>query len=140
MTACLCVAVLEIRKGVSPDWKAVADHLLSISLAELTRFVGNEDCDSPADERTVWGLMHQSFESVQEGWDGARADMSRMDGLSCDMLIAAEQTCGDPPEGTQAIAHFDLFGLAAIAGFLQESPLCTTCGWDPNGAVEEQLL
>ena len=135
MGADLMVTAVEIPHGREPDWGAANRHLEGLSDREVVEVVllveHGEDLDediTPTENAEQYGVtvasarerLDTALTECEEGWCGGRRGMTLLSLVANAVLVAADQTWGDPVPEIDHLVMFVESGMAKAAGFLTE--------------------
>ena len=124
-------AVLEIPKGIEPNWEAAREHVKSLTEIQLAGVISElndlgadvEDEDEFEEIKKDYDLekfrkeVLEAVEFCDWMWDG-NASGTRLYLRNCAVLICGGSSWGDPVDGVREMSLFDLSGAAKAAGFL----------------------
>jgi hypothetical protein len=126
MGADLIVGAVEMPKGKTPDWAAARAMCAQLTDAEAVVAVlsagygewSEDDMPDDVDAEAARDAVLTALDECEEGWLGFRRNMVSLSLAANDILIAAEMSWGDLPEGVQSINLFVDSGAAEVAGFV----------------------
>ncbi len=128
MGAELISAVIEIAKGVEPNWLAAQEHIKGMSDVEAANL--HSEILQLGDEYTAEDLnsddlvavnARESFlialDKCKAGWENQHRFINKMHLRDSIILLAAGESWGDNVETCDTICLFDGCGAAKAAGF-----------------------
>lgn len=120
MGADLILNYIYIQRGREPEFFRARDYLKSLTDAEVVASYmtseGMYDEDNEVAER-VREEAGCAISAVQAGWDADRRDFCTICVENKFILISADMSYGDEPDGVRALRLFADMGLAEAAGF-----------------------
>lgn len=129
MGADLVCSFLEIAKDKQPDFAAAnkcAEALSEEACREIVASAIQATDEDEVDERlgigssTAQETVRAAVMYVLEAWDESYRNTVVLELRESNLLLVADTTWGDPVEGIEKFAMFELSGAAKAAGFLTE--------------------